>query len=138
MKKPGRRSAADIAIAPEPTKLPGRHQPPADLPKRAADIWRQTVGSMRADWFSAESLPMLRAYCVHSVRAEELEARADELRDCLPDYDRALKMLDREHRAALALARSLRLTKQAQADPKRAGNQKQQAPHIDWTEVHRS
>lgn len=137
MAKPGKKSAAELAVA-QPAKLPTRDAPPRDLPKRAAEVWRQTVGAMRADWFTSESLPMLAAYCRHVARAEELEARADELRDTLTDYDRLCKMIDRENRAALALARSLRITKQAQADPKRAGNQKQTTPHIDFSGVRKS
>lgn len=132
----GRKSSAELAVASTST-LPARATPPPGLPERAAQVWRATVAAMRADWFTGEHWPLLAAYCRHLARAEDMHRRADDHDGPVEELDRLLRMAEREDRAALALARSLRLTRQSQTDPKRAGNCKREIPTIDFTGVRR-
>ena len=117
------------------------HAPPRRDARREAD-WATTLrphfaryGSTPPDSLSEiyqtfiGHAPMLELYCRHVVRsrvlAEEIDAfdrawLADE--DGLKRYDRLLGMAEREARAANALARSLRITRQSVIHPTVAGN----------------
>lgn len=74
-----------------------------------------------SDWFTPEHSEMLARYCEHHRRAERFSQVARKMiaRDALTrsdidDLDKCFEMDEREGRAALALARSMRLTHQAQ------------------------
>jgi hypothetical protein len=103
-----------------------RPSPPADLPARAAAEWRAIVSSESAEVFqTAAAKALLRRLCAHLLDAWRLDlllaqwADADEVGD-LGEYERLLKMRDRETRAAAALARALRLTNQSRYSAERA------------------
>lgn len=135
-KQRGRKSTAKLATAaPVATIRPGRPAPPRELSERAASVWRAAVSSMPADWITPEQHPQMVAYCRHVERSERFEALLTDA-DELLELDRLAKMVERENRAALALARSLRLTKQAQARPEHAQRDRG-GPAIDFSEVKR-
>ena len=131
----GRKSAAALSVAASTSPLAtGRPIAPAELCDRAQSVWRGTVDSLPSGWFTSEAVPLLMAYCKTIARAERIEADLDGGQHELADADRLAKMLDREQRRALALARSLRVTKQAQARPEQAeGN----AAGVDWSTISR-
>jgi hypothetical protein len=128
MVKRGRKSAADLAIV---TRIEdARPAAPDRLAAAAKAVWEQTVHRLPARWFQQETWPILEAFCVHTVTARKLtdeilrfEANTEWIRseEGAALFDRLAKMRDRETRAALACARSLRLTKQSQLDRSSAG-----------------
>jgi hypothetical protein len=121
MTQRGRKSAAHLAIvAPIPT---GRPQPPPDLTEEQSEVWRSTAAALPPDWFARETLPVLAQYCRHVCRARWLAKWVDKNAPSMgmPELDKGLAMCERESRAVLAHARSLRLTLQSRTDPKTAG-----------------
>lgn len=97
-----------------------RPRPPADLTDEQADEWRAVANSLPADWFGRETLPMLAQYCRHVVASKRVAAlvaqceAGDELD--LRNYDRLLKMQEREGRAITSLATKMRISQQSTYD----------------------
>jgi hypothetical protein len=76
--KPGRKSAAELAVGPI---IPGaRPSPPDDLEPAEQATWREITASLPADWFTAETIPMLRELCRHIHYAAELAKDITRLR----------------------------------------------------------
>jgi hypothetical protein len=126
--KRGRKSLADLAvITPTDESRPGA---PYGLPDEAAQLWERTVQSMPAGWFPEETCPVLEAFCRHVVTGRRLSAeieRGDRTVKWLRNdedakrFDLLTRMRDRETKAAIAAARSLRLTKSSQMRAEAAG-----------------
>lgn len=118
MAQRGRKSAASLAVV---TTLPGqRAEPPRELTKAQAEVWRAVVSTKPADWFTEDTHPLLMAYCRHVVTATVLARQIDGFNpdwladeDGLKRYEKLLAMRERETRAMTALARSMRLTQQS-------------------------
>src|SRR5215471_14555209 len=93
----------------------GRPEPPVELTEREAQIWTACVENRPLGYFDASTWPLLAAYCLHAVLAENLAA---DLRR------RATDKLRREHRQQTAmianLATRLRLTKLGQRRDQRS------------------
>ena len=96
-------------------------KPPSELTDAQAAVWRDVVSSMRSDWLVRGAFPILIAYCRHVCRARLLEAQIAHFETewagipgGLQRLDKLLGMADRETKTAIACARSLRLTPQAQ------------------------
>jgi hypothetical protein len=126
MRKRGRKSADELATI---TPITDWRPPcPEDLTDAEAALWNLTVRRMPSDWFPAETWPILKAMCRHAVLADDLSRAMERNRrswgeDHFERLNRVAAMRERETRAMLACARSLRLTKQAQIDPKTAARQ---------------
>lgn len=134
MGKRGPRSSADLAVKPVLIET-RRPAPPADLGEAEAEVWRDTVGTMPLGWFCRAQYPILAAYCRHAVRARQLAALIAEFQPewvkeegGLQRLDKLLAMAERETRAMTACARSMRLTHQAQIQPRGAGRAMASAP----------
>jgi hypothetical protein len=104
-----------------------RPAPPADLTTAQAVVWRAVVDHMPADWFRPETLDLLAAYCRHICRERFLSAELDRCpatalstEDGLGHFGKLSAAAERESRAALALARSMRLTQQSRYDAAKA------------------
>lgn len=120
----GRKSAAALAIV-SPVEVVPRPGAPAELNDEQAAEWKAVVERMPADWFGRETHALLVQYCRHVVAArriaqiieamENLEA-AEQRPFVLEDYDRALKMQEREGRAISSLATRMRITQQTSYD----------------------
>jgi hypothetical protein len=96
-----------------------RNDPPAHLGDDAAEIWRATVNSLPADWFSAGTLPLLEAFCGLSV-SQQLTLRALQLveRSGGDGFDRdewtaLIKQLGEISGRVATLATRMRLTPQS-------------------------
>src|SRR5262245_49962723 len=118
MRQRGRKSVASLSIV---TPLPSdrRPPPPEGLTEAQRQVWRSTVEAAPADYFSRESYPVLIDYCRHVVRSRRLDVQIEKHGE---DIDATLLeklyvMAERESRAVLAHARSLRLTLQARVHP---------------------
>lgn len=127
MRKRGPKSGAELATTPVLIEA-RRPPPPADLAELEAEVWRDTVGTMPAGWFCKSQYPILIAYCRHTVRAAQLaglvaafEPKWIKADGGLERLDKLLAMAERETRALTACARSMRLTHQAQIQPRGAG-----------------
>lgn len=96
-----------------------RPQPPSELSDEQKQEWLAVVNRLPADWFPRETHGMLVQYCRHTIAAKRVaqlierieQADADEIN--IGDYDRLLKMQEREGRAISSLATRMRLSQQA-------------------------
>lgn len=118
MKHRGRKSAAELSIATPVESIP-RAAPPGQLSDFEASVWQQIVATKPADWFQADTYPLLISYCkhvAHMATVDKLvEARPDVADDDeLKRLDLLYKMRDRESKALISLARQMRLTQQSQ------------------------
>jgi hypothetical protein len=124
--KPGPKSAADLsltAFAAEP-----RLRAPHGLSEDEVDLFLAIVGKLPASFFGVQDSEQLAAYCRHCIAAKTLSRTISAFN---PQWmtkpggaerlDLLLRMRERESRAALAHARSLRLTRSAQMRPETAG-----------------
>ena len=124
-----RKSASALATAPviDASKARQRPVPIEGLDEAEKAVWRRVTAAMPASWFGREHLDLLARYCQHAVRADRFNRMASAFNPAdvgdkieLDDLDRISRMAERESRAALALARSMRITHQAQQDSKTA------------------
>jgi hypothetical protein len=121
MEARGRRSAASLAVV-SSNELEAFQRPcaPDGLSPEQASEWVQIVNRLPADWISRETEPLLAQYCRHIVAARRVadlikSAEADE--ECsIKDYDRLLKMQEREGRALTSLATKMRISQQSTYD----------------------
>lgn len=124
MKKPGRKSAAEMAVAPVQIDA-ARQRPPApeELTEDQRELWKKVVSSLPAGWIKQEHHPILCDYCRHAIRARDLAARVDSTDISqvgmlsgpgLDTFDKLRRAAEQEGRAMLACARTLRITHQAQ------------------------
>jgi len=130
----GRKSAAESAVVVIEGGFGGkRHEPPNELTEPQRAIWRETVASEPADFFStAATRALLKDYCRHRAEAERISLiinsfQADWLKSeqGIKRYDALSKVRERETRGAANMARQLRLTNQARYRPdtaQRAGD----------------
>jgi hypothetical protein len=98
------------------------------LSAAAAEVWRDTVGTLPAGWFTLGQYPIVMAYCRHAAQADELAKQADAFEPewlkadgGLDRLNKLLAMAERETRAMTACARAMRITKQSQIEPRGAG-----------------
>lgn len=129
----GRKSAAELSIVGNTgTQVVRRPSAPKDLTTEQAHEWRQVVNSLPADQYGAEMHSILAAYCRHAVSQrhigqliEKCES-ADEFN--IRDYDRLLKMQERESRCMASLAVRLGIAKTTA----HAGTSKPQSTPNPW------
>src|SRR5690606_26023062 len=98
-----------------------RPQPPDDLTEDQAAIWRAVVGRLPQAWFPRETHEVLAAYCRHITTHRFLTAEIDRFtHDWMREeggverLGKLTAMRDRETKALIAAARSLRITKSSQ------------------------
>lgn len=123
---PGRKSAASLTVV--AGSIDGRPGVPSDLSASQKTVWQRTVANEAADTFKTAALQqLLKEYCRHVVSAAKLAnlietvERLDQMSaDDMADYDRLLKMRDRETKAIGDKATKLRLTNQARYTPQAA------------------
>ena len=124
MKSRGRVSAAALAVvssaAIEAHERPG---PPSELRGEERFEWMTVVNRMPADWFPPETHGLLVQYCRHRVAARRVSqlieaAEAGDEID-VDEYDRLLRMQEREGRAMSALSTRMRLSQQSTYDKSR-------------------
>lgn len=117
--KRGRKSSAELAIAGAlaSIQIVDRQKPPHDLNDEEVEVWAAVTSCVAADWFNKGNAPLLTQYCRHVIQAKrlgELIERAtssDQL--AIEDYDRLLKMQQRESAVISSLATKMRISQQA-------------------------
>jgi hypothetical protein len=120
MRTRGRISAVEKATVVEGL-FGKRPEPPEELNERQTEIWREVVASENPKFFeTAATRGLLADYCRHREAGEKISAAIDLfkvewLRSAagLSRYHSLLRARDLETRAAMAAARSLRITNQA-------------------------
>ena len=120
MAKRGRPSAAALEIAHAPGTIEAIQRPdaPYDLTDEQAEEWWAIVNRLPADWFARETHPLLAQYCRHIVQARKIAKLIEDMLSDpegfnVKDYDRLLKMQEREGRAITSLATKMRISQQA-------------------------
>lgn len=117
----GRTSVAELSvIGSSGLETIRRPDPPVELTDEQAIEWRALVNRLPADWFPRETHGMLAAYCRHVISARRVAQliHAHESNDefDVADYDRLLKMQEREGRALSSLATRMRISQQTTYD----------------------
>jgi len=122
MAQRGRKSAASLeVISSSGITTVRRPDPVSELSDEQAEVWRSVVNRLPADWFPAETHPLLAQYCRHVISARhvaELIAKLERQDGKLDidEYDRLLKMQEREGRAISSLATRMRISQQSTLD----------------------
>lgn len=124
-RKRGRVSTAALIVGPpQPTTDGGtierleRPVAPHDLVDEEVEVWASVVGSMPADWFKPENMPLLTQYCRHVVRARHIAEWIEQATGIpgqlsVKDYDRLLRMQVRESATMGSLAAKMRISQSA-------------------------
>ncbi len=112
----GRKSIAAVtAIKP----ALARPSPPSCLTKEQAVEWAAVVGRMPEEWFPRETHQLLVQYCRHVAASKKIAGLIEEMEAgtiVVEEYDRLLKMQEREGRAMSSLATRMRISQQASYD----------------------
>lgn len=116
-----RQSSASLSIVPVSSLQ--RLAPPADLTAPESELWAAVVESKPADWFQADSAPLLKEYVRAVVMSDRLSLlveaalAGDAGEDGLGLKD-ALRLRDMESKRVASLGTKLRLTQQSRYTPK--------------------
>ena len=97
---------------------------PPDLTKEETAIWWAVVNNKDADWFSPMTAPLLAQYCRHAVQARriaelinhatsEIDPKTKIPTLTVKEYDRLLRMQQRESALLKSLATAMRISQQA-------------------------
>lgn len=127
MKQRGRKSAGELAIA-SPVTVQPRPEAPVELTPEQADVWQSVVDALPADWFPAETHPLLAQYCRHTVEARRIGQLIDQ--ECaraemdVAAYAELLKMQRQETSALKAMASAMRLSQQSSRRDDNSGTAK--------------
>mgnify|MGYP000465818317 CR=1 FL=1 len=121
----GRRAGKELSVVGgKTTRVLDRPSPPADLTDEQAREWVAIVENLPAEWFPRQTWGLLSQYCRHTVNARrvgmlieqlcnpELEENEDPPPFDTEEYDRLLKMQEREGRALSSLATRMRISQQ--------------------------
>ncbi len=122
----GRKSADSLMVATGARVVAvERPDPPDELTEEQGRVWYAVTSSLPADWFGRETHEMLAQYCRHTVAARRVaDLIAAMERDSgdeaegfdVEQYDRLLKMAERESRIISSLATRMRMTQQTTYD----------------------
>jgi len=133
MLKRGQKSSAELAtIGPAGIVTMRRPEPTPDMTQEQGEVWQSVVNRLPAEWFPAETLPMLAQYCRHVVSsrhvAQLIERAMSDGEFDLDEYNRLLIMQEREGRAMSSLASRMRLTQQSSLHFEKAQRKKRVVP----------
>lgn len=142
MLKRGRKSAASLEIA-TASRIETIERPncPHDLNDEESEVWFTVVNRLPADWFPAETHPLLIGYCRTTVQARrvaeliekatsDIDPETKEATLSVAGYDRLLKMQARLCATLAMLATKMRLSQQSTTNHR--GNKKQTSPKKPW------
>ena len=132
--KPGPKSAAELSVKISALEVK-RPDPPEELSDDEKTTWKAVTATKPTDWWRPDTFPLLTAYCTHIENAKRIDrlliaVRSDEYMNDALDFteylnclDKLLRARDRESRALVNLARSMRISQQAMILPRGAGRQ---------------
>ena len=102
--------------------------PPIGMPDSQRAVWALTVGSLDADWFRPEQLPLLTQYCRHVEASNIIDRQIGDLLSEPPpqgakghyfhvaSYNKLLRLQQRETRAIATLSTKMRLSQLSSYD----------------------
>ena len=128
--KPGPKSAAELSLKISALEVK-RPKPPAELSHSEKETWEAVTKTKPADWWRPDTYPLLISYCKHVANAKHVDHLIETFNfdgikndfDLWPCLDKLLRARDRESRALVNLARSMRISQQAMILPRGAGRQ---------------
>jgi hypothetical protein len=121
----GRTSGASLSVV-AGTAIDGRPAAPGDLTEFQREVWERTVANEAADVFRTAALQqLLKEYCRHVESAHRVTALIALVEKPgaavdLDEYEKLLRMRDRETKALADKATKLRLTNQSRYTPQAA------------------
>ena len=131
----GRKTAAsaELGVAEETyEKMP----PPAHLSKSQKELWVGIVATKPAEWFKADSAPLLEAYCKEIEFYQELTGNKYALPKTLAGLEKLQAMRAKHVTVLVSLATRLRLTPQSRYVAQRAGRMDRDEPRTNpWDEA---
>ena len=100
-----------------------RPEPLAEMTNEQRIEWILVVNSLPADWFPDQTHKVLAQYCRHAVTGRHVSQMIEkiELADVIDvvEYDKLLKMQERESRMIVSLATKMRITQQTTYHPEK-------------------
>jgi hypothetical protein len=130
----GRVSAAALEIVPKVFDRVERLRPPAELTDEETEVWAGVVNTQPADWLSPGAAPLLAQYCRHVVQAKRIAGLLDQATQDptlgVKDYDRLLRLQQRESLVLALLATKMRLSQQSTTNHR--GNKRPTAARKPW------
>ena len=135
MRQRGRPSSASLAIVPTQGVLPGdRPLPPESLSPLERAVWQTVVARMPPAWFTAETWPVLVAYCRVVIQSDEIGRELARFQGGFPRSAARWKKYSALTRIQTALqaqignfAGKLRLTLQSRYDRQKAADDEQRS-----------
>ena len=119
MKQRGRKGALSV-VHESGVSAVDRPEPLPELTPEQRVIWIQTVNALPADWFPEETHGFLAQYCKHVVTSRHVAQMIEQAESGgeidVTEYDKLLKMQERESRILLSLGTKMRMTQQATYD----------------------
>lgn len=119
----GRKSTAELTVVKEVSKT-DRPKPPANFTTEQKNEWLVLVNTYVAEQFPVGLLPLLEAYCRHRVALRHVGELIKDIESKstlnIPDYDKLLKMQERESRALASLGVRLGLARHTAKDKPQA------------------
>jgi len=115
MSKPSTESLTIAAVS-----IPMRPEPPEDMSPYQKKLWRSITATKPAEWFEADVLPVLEAYCVAADRLRLLRVVIDASGVEGSDMVQKMRLEDMYAKQVKNIATSLRLTPQSRYNPRSA------------------
>ena len=109
------------AVALRPVVLLERPGAPKYLSPQMAHEWAEIVSSMPADHFPRETWALLEGYCRHVICARKVASLLEQIETAEGEFDRRewerlLRLQDRENRSISDLAMKMRLSQSSRQD----------------------
>ena len=134
MGKRGKRSTDSFVSIPKGVTMRKRPDPPGHLTGEQKKIWKLTVDGLPVDWFPPSTYGLLENFCYHTVssrRIHQLISETEKKEDFdLTEYNRLLRMGEREVRVISTLMTKMRLTQQSIYSHKKV--KPQHTPRRPW------
>jgi hypothetical protein len=129
MRQRGKKSSVALATQSlDAVTVVRRPDAPLDLTPEESEVWRQTVEAMPADWFQAETWPLLAQWCRHTITARRvaqlIDAAASRDEVDVGEMRELLMMQAKETGALKAMAASMRISQQASYSARGSGGEK--------------
>lgn len=125
METRGRKSGASLGVV---VSLPGqRPEPPDHLTEDQANRWRAITATKPADWFLADTAPLLERYVVEESTAKMVQQQLAEFRsewlltdDGLKRFQQLTSVHQKSAAVLCSLATKMRISQQSRYDAKQA------------------
>jgi len=122
MKQRGRKTSLTVVNGSAISAV-DRPEPLQELTTEQRIEWILVVNSLPAEWFPGGTHKVLAQYCRHAVASRHVSQMIEKIERAdmidVDEYDRLLKMQERESRILVSLATKMRITQQAAYHPEK-------------------